>query len=234
TLVVFSVERLLCTLNPLRFLNVFTLKRALYTELLIIILCLLWNSAYIAIFNQKELPLLLETWNATMTKVDVISCVCIWLTLLVTNILLIKAMTKHARARQAMVSESVRGSSGRTSKSRTSSVLLLCSAIIYSVTQFPFLVYNLLTMAEEPPHCWINIPTKTVAFALVFGGNLSILGYTIDFFVFYLSSTGFRRQVRSLFAPSHGSTGRSSTFSASDDNSCKRSLQPRVVSRKLP
>ncbi|OWA50239.1 hypothetical protein BV898_14762 [Hypsibius exemplaris] len=185
---------------------------------------------------QKELPPALETWNATMTKVDVISCVCIWLTLLVTNILLTKAMAKHERARQAMVSESQHDSAKRrsNSKSRTSSILLLCSAVIYSVTQFPFLVYNLLTMAEEPPHCWINIPAKTVAFALVFGGNLSILGYAIDFFVFYLSSRGFRRQVRSLFAPSHGTTGRSSTFSTSDGNSCKRPLQPRVVSRKLP
>ncbi|OWA50241.1 hypothetical protein BV898_14764 [Hypsibius exemplaris] len=230
TLVVFSVERLLCTLNPFRYLNVFTLKRALYTELLIIVTSLLWNSPYLVIFNkrQQDLSPSLQAWNATMTKVDVVSCVSIWMTLLVINILLTRAMASHARARQGMVSESQSASAKRSSsKSRTSSILLLCSAVIYSVTQFPFLIYNLLTMAEEPPHCWINIPQKAVALALVFGENLSILGYAIDFFVYYLSSTGFRRQVRSLISGSR-TNGQGSTFSSSECDG-KRPLQSRTA-----
>ncbi|OWA50242.1 hypothetical protein BV898_14765 [Hypsibius exemplaris] len=233
TLVVFSLEQLLCELNPFRYLNVFTLKRTLYTELVIIVLNLLWNYPYLVIFNQKQQVSSpsLHTWNATMTKVDIISCVSIWVTLLVTIILLTKAMAKHARARQRMVSESQHGSASNSSKGRTNSILLLCSAIIYSVTQFPFLVYHLLRMAEEPPYCWINIPQKAVALALVFGENLSILGYAIDFFVCYLSSTGFRRQVRSLIAGSK-TNGQGASFSSSDCDG-NRPLQSQRLSGEL-
>ncbi|OWA50233.1 hypothetical protein BV898_14756 [Hypsibius exemplaris] len=204
TLVVFSVERLLCTMNPIRYLNFFTMKRALHLEMSVVVMSALWNLHYIVFYHYKpHLTPLHISWGAIMVKTDAFRCVCTWLVLMVTNVTLVRALAKHSRARKEMLATSSAAAAAAAatahqkprSRNRTSSILLLCSAVIYSITQFPFIVYALLVMAAEPPHCWINISARDAALCLVFGGNLSVLGYSIDCVVFYCSSAGFRRQL---------------------------------------
>ncbi|OWA51286.1 hypothetical protein BV898_15777 [Hypsibius exemplaris] len=189
TLVIFSVERLLCTVNPLRFLNLFTVRRTLLTESGLVIFSLLANSISLVISYREPLTVLISDWFSAISKIDSIRCVCTWLILIVTNITLLRLTD---------------GSSG----SRSSSVLLLCSALIYSATQFPSMVFLVLEEIGLPPLCWIQLSRRTMALCSVFIENLSLLGYSIDFYVFYISSMSFRRQVNSLFAQSvRGVTG---------------------------
>ncbi|OWA55086.1 hypothetical protein BV898_19471 [Hypsibius exemplaris] len=53
-------------------------------------------------------------------------------------------------------------------------------------------------MAAEPPYCSIHVSSRDKAIFHIFGGNLSVFGYSVDFFIFYLTSTRFRRQVDML------------------------------------
>ncbi|OWA50244.1 hypothetical protein BV898_14767 [Hypsibius exemplaris] len=195
TLVVFSLERLLCTMNPIRYHNFFNLRHAIYLEAGIAFFSLLWTSEIIAYFHYKSPPPLLTSWDSAATKVDAARCVCIWLILMVVNVILVRVLAKHTRSRKSLITRPSTDSSPQDSTNRNSSILLLSSAIIYSITQFPFIIYNLIVMTAEPPYCSMYVSSHDKAIFRIFGGNLSVFGYSADFYVFYLTSTRFRQQV---------------------------------------
>ncbi|OWA50245.1 hypothetical protein BV898_14768 [Hypsibius exemplaris] len=193
TLVVFSLERLLCTMNPIRYHNFFNLRHAIYLEAGITLFSLLWTSESIPYCHYKSPPPLLISWDSAATKVDAIRSVCTWLILMVVNVILVRVLAKHTRSRKSLVAQaSTDSSSSHDSTNRNSSILLLSSAIIYSITQFPFIIYNLLVMAAESPYCLVHVSSRdTVTFrkhfefsfvgVWVFGRFLHILPHIHQF-----------------------------------------------------
>ncbi|OWA50238.1 hypothetical protein BV898_14761 [Hypsibius exemplaris] len=223
TLVAFSVDRLLCTLRPQRYLNVFTAKQALHIELIIILLMLLWNSAYLGITHHTALSPLIAIWNAIMTTVDAFSFLSVWIIMVTTSVILAFSLVKRGRDKSVIVAESTGSSNGATG----SAVLLLCCTVLYSITQLPYIIFKLLAMARESPHCWLNISTRDVTLWLTFGGNLSLVGYSIHFYVFYIFSSSFRQRVHSLCSSSSNGAGTDDAIHSND--SSKRPLQAQEI-----
>ncbi|OWA51287.1 hypothetical protein BV898_15778 [Hypsibius exemplaris] len=204
TLVIFSVERLLCTMKPLRFLNMFTVKRALLFELGIATLSGLVNSITLVLYYSEGLKTLIVIWYEATLKLDCARIVCTWLILMVTNITLVRLISTLAEARQSLVANRGNGSPSSSGGLETgaSTILLLCSALIYSAAQFPWMIYQVLTQLELPPVCWIQLSKRTTVLCFIFAALLSLFGYAVDFYVYYIFSASFRRQMNSLCARS--------------------------------
>ncbi|OWA55087.1 hypothetical protein BV898_19472 [Hypsibius exemplaris] len=168
TMLVFSMERLLCTMNPIRYHNFFNLRHAIYLEAGITFFSLLWNSEIIAYFYYKFTPPFLISWDSAAPKVDAARCVCTWLIVMVVNVILVRVLAKHTRSRKSLIARPSTDSSPQDSTNRNSSILLLSTAIIYSITQFPFIIYNLLVMAAESPYCLVHVSSRdTVTFRAI-------------------------------------------------------------------
>ena len=81
---------------------------------------------------------------------------------------------------------------------RNSTIILMCSAMLYSVTQFPFAVYSLLVVASSYPFCTHYFADSTAAMVFPVVVTIALINYSGEFFVYYSISKKFRTQFKTL------------------------------------
>ncbi|OQV13533.1 hypothetical protein BV898_12278 [Hypsibius exemplaris] len=205
TLIVFGLERLYATIRPLQFRTAMSIRRAIYLELMVVMLavlsCLEYPiSWYYALQHSPDLALQdlaaeaqyltpglfriqISNWIAIFT-ID-----CCLLTVLHRHLKTQKTLF-HAPGRAPAVN---RGSQGNGSALR---LVIACSALYVFTMALP-ITCNILLIAKEPPHCSYYITTKTLDLPSGLGTMSLLVNYSAGIFLYCLTWKRFRERIKS-------------------------------------
>ncbi|GAV01941.1 hypothetical protein RvY_12571 [Ramazzottius varieornatus] len=204
TLIVFSVERLLAISMPLNYRNRLTVRRAIYLELVVLLLAALstlenpvmWyyvlaNDDGVSSKQKIATPALLR-WETLQREAETGMTIAKWALLASINGVLIVVLVHQQGQQSAAVKSS------RRQGMRNSTAILLGCHVVYFLTQMPNVVYKCLVIASLPPYCSYNFTFAAQVRSRPFVTVALLTNYSVSFFLYCLVSRKFRFELRRL------------------------------------
>ncbi|OQV13529.1 putative RING finger protein nhl-1 [Hypsibius exemplaris] len=215
TLIVFGLERLYATIRPLQFRTAMSIRRAIYLELVVVMLAVLYGleypiSWYYALQHSPDLVLQdlaaeaqyltpgLLRWNNFQNEADVGIQIGNWIAIFTIDCCLLIVLHRHFKTRKTLFQASERAPAASRDSQGSGSALRLviaCSALFVFTMALP-IASNILLMAKEPPHCSYYITTKTLDLLTGLGTMSLLVNYSAGIFLYCLTWKRFRERIR--------------------------------------
>ncbi|OQV13527.1 hypothetical protein BV898_12273 [Hypsibius exemplaris] len=216
TLIVFGLERLYATIRPLQFRTARSIRRAIYLELVVVVLAVLYSleyliSWYYALQHSPDLELQdlaaeaqyltpgLLRWYNVQNEADVAIQIGNWIAIFTIDCCLLIVLHRHLKTRKTLfhapgrAPAASRGSQGSGSALR---LVIACSALYVFTMALP-ITCNILIIAKEPPHCSYYITTKTLDLLSGLGTMSLLVNYSAGIFLYCLTWKRFRERIKS-------------------------------------
>ncbi|OQV16710.1 hypothetical protein BV898_09219 [Hypsibius exemplaris] len=121
--------------------------------------------------------------------------------LLVLNVVLVMAIRRQQTSHIGKMRAGQQSNSNR--KYRNSNIILMSSVLLYFVCQFPWLMFQLLTISSKVYHQF-NFRKTHREFTGPFVEVACLTNYSVNFIIYLTVSKKFRTQCGQLFAPCCG------------------------------
>ncbi|OWA54337.1 hypothetical protein BV898_18745 [Hypsibius exemplaris] len=216
TLIVFGLERLYATIRPLQFRTAMSIRRAIYLELVVVMLAVLSNlkypiSWYYALQHSPDLALRdlaaeaqyltpgLLRWHNFQNEADIATQIGDWIAIFTINCCLLIVLRRHLKTRKTLfhAPESVPAASRGIHSSGSALRLVIACSALYVFTMALPITCNILRIAKEPPHCSYYITTKTLDLLSGLGTLSLLVNYSVGIFLYCLTWKRFRERIKS-------------------------------------
>ncbi|OWA54339.1 hypothetical protein BV898_18747 [Hypsibius exemplaris] len=216
TLIVFGLERLYATIRPIQFRIAMSIRRAIYLELVVVMLAVLNNleypiSWYYALQHSPDLELQdlaaeaqyltpgLRRWHNVQNVADIAIQIGNWIAVFTIDCCLLIVLHRQLKTRKTLFHAPERDPAvSRRNQGNGSALRLViaCSALFVFTMALP-IASNILTIANEPPHCSYYITTKTLDLLSRLGTMSLLVNYSAGIFLYCLTWKRFRERIKS-------------------------------------